>query len=274
MPVNEFIFRVEHMQKAYRLPWSEVIRDFHLLVDGRAKDWFWMHARTGQMMDWPNLRSALQIQFQTRKSSFDQEQELRERRQRQGGSVDEYLQEMLALRSRLDTPFSDRDLIKVIKVNIKDSISRVIYPMYITNWEMLRDECYSCHDAEKWVANRWSRPQTVPPPQRPFKERHQVQEAFVPEPERTPIDEPTEAVEALYRPRTNGGEKASSFACWNCSQGGHSFSECESPVRNIFCYRCGQPDVVLPKCPRCQSGNSRQGRTKGEESCSAVPPSN
>ncbi|KAM8701682.1 hypothetical protein ACLKA7_000915 [Drosophila subpalustris] len=227
MPVKEFIFRVEHMQRVYQLPWAEVIRDFHLLVAGRARDWFWMHARTGQMMDWPNLRYSLQKQFQTRKSSFEQEQELRERRQRPGESVDEYLQEMLALRSRLDTHFPDRDLIKVIKVNIKDSISRVIYPMYITSLEMLRDEC---HDAEKWVANRWSRPVGSQPPLRPFKERHQVQEVYASEPEGMPDEEPAEAVEALYRPRPGGGEKAPPLVCWNCAQGGHTFWECESPM--------------------------------------------
>ncbi|KAL7735177.1 hypothetical protein ACLKA6_014893 [Drosophila palustris] len=171
-------------------------------------------------------RYSLQKQFQTRKSSFEHEQELRERRQRPGESVDEYLQEMLALRSRLDTHFPDRDLIKVIKVNIKDSISRVIYPMHITSLEMLRDEC---HDAEKWVANRWSRPVGSQPPLRPFKERHQVQEVYASEPEGMPDEEPAEAVEALYRPLPGGGEKAPPLVCWNCAQGGHTFWECESP---------------------------------------------
>ncbi|KAL7724950.1 hypothetical protein ACLKA6_002314 [Drosophila palustris] len=151
MPVKEFIFRVEHMQRVYQLPWAEVIRDFHLLVAGRARDWFWMHARTGQMMDWPNLRYSLQKQ----------------------------------------------------------------------------DEC---HDAEKWVANRWSRPVGSQPPLRPFKERHQVQEVYASEPEGMPDEEPAEAVEALYRPRPGGGEKANPLVCWNCAQGGHTFWECESPM--------------------------------------------
>ncbi|KAM8701761.1 hypothetical protein ACLKA7_005477 [Drosophila subpalustris] len=87
----------------------------------------------------------------------------------------------------------------LIKVNIKDSISRVICHgiMYITSLEMLRDEC---HDAEKWVANRWSRPVGSQPPLRPFKERHHVQEVYASEPEEMPDGEPAEAVEALYRP--------------------------------------------------------------------------
>lgn len=66
---------------------------------------------------------------------------------------------------------------------------------------MLRDEC---HDAEKWVTNRWSRPPAGPPPMRPFRERHQVQEVCAPEPEEEPQEPPAEAVEALNPPRQSG----------------------------------------------------------------------
>jgi len=147
------------MQNGYQLPWAEVIRDFHLLVNGRAKDWFWMQARSGDAMNWPNLRYSLEKYFQTRRTSFEQEQELRERQQRSGEGIDAYVIEMLALRSRLENHFLDNDLIKVVKVNIKDSISRVIYPMFITSWEMLRNEC---HDAEKWVTNLLSLANSCP----------------------------------------------------------------------------------------------------------------
>lgn len=28
-----------------------------------------------------------------------------------------------------------------------------------------------------------------------------------------------------------------------------------SSQRSLFCYRCGQPNTVAPKCPRCKSEN-------------------
>ncbi|KAM8708108.1 hypothetical protein ACLKA7_015130 [Drosophila subpalustris] len=245
------------MQKVYNVPWSDVIRDFHALVDGRARDWFWTHVRTATILDWPNLRYCLEQHFQSRKSSFEQEQDLRERKQRPGESIDDYLQEMISLRSRLPTPFSDHDLIKTIKINIRDGISRVIYPMAISNLEKLRDEC---HEAERWLATRWTKPaQPLLPPKVP---RHHVQEAYVPVTEPNAEEEEEQSVEALYRPREGGGN----LTCWNCSQAGHTFWDCESTERTIFCYKCGLAGTVFPKCTRCQQGNHRRSKTQAEES--------
>ncbi|KAM8718693.1 hypothetical protein ACLKA7_001412 [Drosophila subpalustris] len=228
MPVKEFIFRVEHMQKVYNVPWSDVIRDFHALVDGRARDWFWTHVRTATILDWPNLRYCLEQHFQSRKSSFEQEQDLRERKQRPGESIDDYLQEMISLRSRLPTPFSDHDLIKTIKINIRDGISRVIYPMAISNLEKLRDEC---HEAERWLATRWTKPaQPLLPPKVP---RHHVQEAYVPVTEPNAEEEEGLSVEALYRPREGGGN----LTCWNCSQ---AVCQC----RNFPSFQTGTPEQM------------------------------
>ncbi|KAM8702729.1 hypothetical protein ACLKA7_000859 [Drosophila subpalustris] len=80
------------MQRVYNVPWSDIIRDFHALVEGRPSDWFWTHVRTAPILDWPNLRYCLEQHFQSRKSSFEQEQDLRERKQRPGESIDDYLQ--------------------------------------------------------------------------------------------------------------------------------------------------------------------------------------
>lgn len=44
--------------------------------------------------------------------------------------------------------------------------------------------------------------------------------------------------------------------CWNCDEQGHGYMVCDK-VRRIFCFRCGQKDVVLPRCSRCSPGNRR-----------------
>lgn len=38
--------------------------------------------------------------------------------------------------------------------------------------------------------------------------------------------------------------------CWNCQTTGHTFHACPQPRRR-FCYKCGRPDVVVRRCPRC-----------------------
>jgi len=91
MPIAEFISRIEHLQMAYQDTWEEVLRSFHCLVDGQAKEWFWMHVCTRGLRDCPNFKNALQQRFQTLRSNIELQRELRERKQRPGGSVDEYL---------------------------------------------------------------------------------------------------------------------------------------------------------------------------------------
>ncbi|XP_033254623.1 uncharacterized protein LOC117194090 [Drosophila miranda] len=263
MPVAEFIFRVEHLQTSYQVPWAEVLKAFHTLVSGHARDWYWMHVRTVGMPDWPNLRYGLQQQFQVRRTEFEREQELRERRQRHGESADQYIQEMLVLRSRLLNPFSDYDLIKIIKINIRDAISRVIYPMQIPNLQKLREECA---DAEKLLATRGTRsgPDHGGSRRREDQKVHEL-DANTHDPE-----EQTEALDAVHRTRESGGDRTQ-LKCWNCAQPGHTYFECESAVRNLFCYKCGLAGVILPKCPKCRPGNAKRSTTQLEESSSTSP---
>jgi hypothetical protein len=48
-----------------------------------------------------------------------------------------------------------------------------------------------------------------------------------------------------------------SFKCWNCQQPNHSFMNCRLK-RKQFCYRCGEPDVTLATCKKCNpSGNAQ-----------------
>ena len=48
MSVEDFIFRIEHIQAHYDISW-----DFHLLVAGAAKDWYWLLIRTHGLLKWP-----------------------------------------------------------------------------------------------------------------------------------------------------------------------------------------------------------------------------
>lgn len=38
LSVDDFVFRVEHLQWSNQIPWNEVLRDFHLLVSGEAHE--------------------------------------------------------------------------------------------------------------------------------------------------------------------------------------------------------------------------------------------
>jgi hypothetical protein len=42
--------------------------------------------------------------------------------------------------------------------------------------------------------------------------------------------------------------------CFNCKKEKHVFRDCTEP-RKRFCYRCGQHDVTLRTCPKCNKKN-------------------
>ncbi|KAI8125098.1 hypothetical protein CVS40_4835 [Lucilia cuprina] len=40
LSIEDFIFRIKHLQAHFIISWDEILRDFHLLVTGPAKDWY------------------------------------------------------------------------------------------------------------------------------------------------------------------------------------------------------------------------------------------
>ncbi|KAH8393287.1 hypothetical protein KR215_002363, partial [Drosophila sulfurigaster] len=61
--VEDFVFRIEFLQRQYQCPWREVLRDFHVLLEGRAREWYWMHVRHSRVDSWTQLRQAMLDRF-------------------------------------------------------------------------------------------------------------------------------------------------------------------------------------------------------------------
>lgn len=253
MSVDDFIFRLERLQAQYDIPWSEILRDFRLLVVGQAHEWFWLYTKNHIIHDWPELRHALESQYKTIRSNFELMRDLAERRQQSHESIDAYFLTMGQLRSKLLQPISEYEMIKIMKRNIRESVGRIVYPMMISSVEQLRMECI---EAEKNFPRR--DPRGVVLPQRPV--RH-VNEAFL---------EPVEYVEEEMRNEygddivgvaaiDSSSQQPKQVVCWNCRISGHVFMECPSTQRSLFCYKCGKPGVTKPRCPICSLENSKRG---------------
>lgn len=242
LSVEEFIFRLEHMQRQYRIPWQEILRDFHLLVAGTVKQWYWALLQTTVISDWTTLRLALLNRYKTIRSNWELMQELVERKQRQGESIDEYFHNLNLLRARLEVPVAEGEMIKIAKRNLKENIARIVYPMNVSSVEQLRMECL---EAERIFIRNQTRT-IIPQQSRPQRYIHEIVKNF-------DEDEQAETVPEV-------ASIDSPPVCWNCQQEGHVFRDCLSRQRNLFCYKCGRPDTITPKCPICsnEQGNSRR----------------
>ncbi|KAI8126620.1 hypothetical protein CVS40_3406 [Lucilia cuprina] len=245
LSIDDFVFRLEHLQVHYQIPWSEILRDFHLLMSGSAREWYWLYVRTHGTLDWPGLRQALMGQYKTTRSNFEIMRDLVERKHQNGETIDSYFQAMCQIRSRLIHPIPEYDLIKIIKRNLKVNIGIIVYPISVSSVEQLRVEC---NEAERNFPRKDVR--NMPSIVRPTKYVNELYHDNTEEIECSP-----ENYEELAALNVNPQPRNSLITCWNCRQQGHVFMECPSMERTLFCYKCGRPNVITPRCPNCQSGN-------------------
>jgi hypothetical protein len=178
--------------------------------------------------------------------------ELLQREQQASESVEDYIHNMRQLASRLRKPMAERHLVKIIKKGFRENIARFVYAMDILTVDELRDES---KEVERNFGRRGRAAYTQQPAYPNFKAR--VHEVSEPPPE----EPPTQEVEEL---RKEPLKKPERMGCWNCGTVGHLFRDCESAERRLFCYRCGKPGTVSPKCPDC-AGNDRRAAPRAGE---------
>jgi len=61
--VEDFVFRVEFLQRQYQCPWKDVLLGFHILLSGQAREWYWVHVKHSRADNWSQLRPALMDRF-------------------------------------------------------------------------------------------------------------------------------------------------------------------------------------------------------------------
>ncbi|XP_073822182.1 uncharacterized protein [Musca autumnalis] len=252
LSVEEFVYRLEYFQRQYGIPWAEIIRDFPLMLTGRAESWYWLFEKTHKFHDWEDLKHSLLSQYQSSKTNVELIAELAQRRQQPNESIDTYFHAMGQLRAKLVQPLSEFDMIKIMKKNIRENVSRIVYPIQVSSVEQLRIEC---NEAEKNFLRREIRPY-APPPSRPQRQVNEVEYDGMYYPEDFNQDrDGVGEVDALQTMR----QRNPNIGCWNCQKSGHTFRECEATTRALFCYRCGKPGTKTPQCDVCQQGNRNRG---------------
>ncbi|KAL7724280.1 hypothetical protein ACLKA6_005290 [Drosophila palustris] len=256
--VEDFIFRVEFLQHQYRCPWREVLRCFHILLKGRAREWYWLHVKRHQVEEWEALKRALIASFRGTQTEHDKMHELMQREQGRGESAVDFIHAIQKLASRLREPLPEARLIKIAKKGLRDDLARYVYALDVYTIDQLRDEC---SEVEKAFGRRNPRPafDAKPPPRfgapRGGMSANEID---------VPIEEPefpeleVDEARMVQRAQRRAG-------CWNCESADHEFRNCMAKERKIFCYRCGRPDTFCPQCPDC-AGNWQRSATRAGES--------
>lgn len=246
--IEDFLFRVEAMREDNQCSYQILMKGFHHLLSGEAYEWLWSYRRQYPDCEWDQLRASMVKKFRRHESDYEIQRKIMERRQGYNENCESFINDIICLRNQMKNPTPERDFVKMVKENLKDNILQLVYPMKIVCIEQLVKESKR---AEQNILKRrqdLNRMRTVP----------KVHELEYEDPQSSFLD-----VHALH---TNGVIE-NKRTCWNCKLPGHSFYECTSTVRNVFCYRCGQDSVITPNCPKC-SENRKGNMSKTGNACS------
>lgn len=237
--IEDFVFRVETLQNDYGCEWREVLKSFHHLLSGPALDWFWDHRRFNNVSRWRDLKAALISQFHRFDSDFDIHRKILDRRQQNQETFDDFYNAVIRLRNQLRSPISERDIVSIMKGNLKSPMAQLLFPVQSISLAQFAKEC---RRAENLLNNHRSFSNRFPP-----RSVHELDYEDV-------VAEETSEVDAF---NTN----VRKLICWNCKKEGHTFMECVEEKRNLFCYKCGLENTVTPKCPVCQ-GNLKTNMSR------------
>ncbi|KAH8236097.1 hypothetical protein KR032_002142, partial [Drosophila birchii] len=66
LAVEDFVFRVEYLQRQSRCSWDQVLGSFYQLMRGQAAEWYWQFVRESPPQTWEDLKESLVARFRGR----------------------------------------------------------------------------------------------------------------------------------------------------------------------------------------------------------------
>lgn len=227
--VEDFVYRVERLKQTSNLSWAHVCANFHVLLKGKANDWFWLVyiRRNSAQTDWPSLKSAILSYFRGSRTSTDIIRAMINRRQTSDEDFDTYCCAVLHMNNQLIPPLGEHELLEILRGNLKWQIAQLIYTAPVNSVEQLRNLCRR--------AERDLKKQELMALSRKPRFTKQVQEISA-----DTYDEVADEYEDDFtideiNTRRNTGRNAqrtktdtSKWVCWNCDQIGHGFRDCRS----------------------------------------------
>lgn len=240
LDINDFLFKVDTLKDRWNCGPDQIVSSFHTLLRGKAEVWFWSYLRQNPNTTYDQLKGALIRQYGRVENDCDKIVRMVERRQLPKENFDDYFTEIVTMNSKLSQPMNDSKIIDLIKNNVKESLGALLFSYDLFSLDHLRD---AARKAEKFLYRQ---------------NQLRVQKKFVSE-----VDfEGNEGIEEengnevsaikFQDVSKRGGKDVDTrhFKCWNCDQMGHSFYDCPSETRSLFCFRCGEKGVSTPKCSK------------------------
>lgn len=238
--VENFIYRIEALtSQTLQGDFDLLCRNASSLFEGKAADWFWRYHRSVDSVCWNSLCKAMRQQYSDSRSDVDIRELIRDRKQKQGESFDNFYESVVELTDILKEPLSGSLLVEILRRNLLPEIQHEILNLKISSLQELRDVCrrreFFMQDVRRKHDLGFSKPNMI-------SKRVSELDEVVLDNEVESLTDSTDQIAAI------------GFICWNCRQSGHRYQECLAN-RTVFCYGCGTPDTYKPNCKKCNPKN-------------------
>lgn len=209
MTVDDFIFRLTKLKASYNASCEDIFLHFHLFVTGTVESWFWTFLKTNPNANWENLKFALIEQYRGIETDSELSRKMFDRRQGQHESFDSFYNDILVMNARLHTPKSRKELIDLIKQNVKRRTGELLITF---STQSLAEMVYVCRSIEKHSQNEAFKLKSIP--QNSSKKQ-------ICEMDNDFSEDESIGVNALNV--SPNKQNQLNYTCWNCKVKGHSF---------------------------------------------------
>lgn len=136
--VDEFLYRVRCLtEENFNNDFSLVCKNLHILLTGKARDWYWRYHKQVRNIDWKEFCLALKYQFKEFKTSFDIQEEVPNRKMKPNETFETFFEAVSAMLDKLETPIPESELIEILTKNLRPEIRHeLLYvPVYSIAFE-------------------------------------------------------------------------------------------------------------------------------------------
>lgn len=166
-PIDRFLYRVEHLAKSNRIPFSKLVNDLHILLRKIALEWYWSYLQRNGIVQWENLIQDMRSRFQDRKTDFEIRQSIVARKQKFRESFLEFYSAILDSTLSLNQSLPESEIFFILRQNMSSELQLKLAGRKISTVPELVNQCVDIEDT-------WLRVNNCPGPSRKNVQELQV----------------------------------------------------------------------------------------------------
>lgn len=251
---EEFLYRINCLTvENFNGNYDYICNNLHILLTGKAKDWYWRYHKSVTKIEWEPFCAALKYQYKDFRTSFDIREELHNRKQKPSETFESFYDAISEIIDNLSEPLEEEEIIEIVTRNLRPEIRHELLYVQIRSIAHLKKLCQKREkllSEDAFKRGNFKTNVSFPSQQRRVAvvQTDTKMEDRLSNSEIDPIEQSVSHINAIVK--TN-----KPIRCWNCDEEGHFWDMCLKE-RHIFCYGCGLKNVYKPQCENC-SKNSK-----------------